>query len=155
MKQFSKSIGMKIGLLFVDSAIPLARFGNWLFGISYANSDDEFSDAKDLNFGRNWINYSERQMRIIKSLGLDRRLKVFQMNEYEWWCDFTIDEAIDNYLEATGVTEEEGLDDPNELTEEQLKMLTIRVNDDSDKTMTFEQYLTTFNLPGLFATTEG
>ena len=55
-------------------------------------------------------------------------LKVYEMNEYDWWADFSIEEAKTNYLQFTGLDEEDCKEDwedgwPSELTEEDMNRL--------------------------------
>jgi hypothetical protein len=45
-----------------------------------------------------------------------RPLKVFRMNDYEWWMHYSLEEAKALHLEQCGVDPKEAFDDPCELS---------------------------------------
>lgn len=47
-------------------------------------------------------------------------LKVFKMNEYDWWCDKSLEAAKINYPISVGIHSDECIEDPYKLTEKQL-----------------------------------
>lgn len=80
---------------------------------------------------------------------IDKKLKVYRMNEYEWWADYSEEEARKNYIEFTG--EEDGIED----MEEEARMDTLKYKDEDMKVaITFAEQLARSPIQGLFATTE-
>ena len=75
----------------------------------------------------------------------------------EWWCDYSLEEAKKNYLETTGVTEEEEFDgqEPDELNEEELNKMIYNDSEGSEVIQrTFKEELARRTEPDFFATTE-
>lgn len=80
-----------------------------------------------------------------------RKLKVYQMNECDWWADYSKEEARKNYIKYIG--EEDVIDDMIEESEK--RMITLKYKDEDMKTaITFEQQLVRCPIVGLFASTE-
>jgi hypothetical protein len=87
-----------------------------------------------------------------------RRLKVFRMNDYEWWMATTLDEAKRLCMEYCELPEDEACDDPCELTEAEMQRL--KYSDDDGRTVrTFAEQLARKIAggagPGPFAFSEG
>lgn len=85
-------------------------------------------------------------------------MKVFAMNDCEWWAAESLEEAKADYIKETGVPEEDGpFDDPHELGAEAMNRL--RFSDDDGSVRSFEAQLKKMvaegsKFPCLFATTE-
>jgi len=86
-------------------------------------------------------------------------LKVFQMNDCDWWADYSKDEARKNYLEALS---EKDLSDPHnyidddyfgDLSEGALNELFFRESRECTK-ITFKARLAQLDKPQFFASTE-
>lgn len=69
-------------------------------------------------------------------------MKIFRLNEYEWWAAETLEEAKQACLEETGLDESEAFEDPCELSSEELDAL-IFVDDEGPerRTIPFRQAL--------------
>ena len=86
-------------------------------------------------------------------------LKVFQMNDCDWWADYSKEEARKNYLETLG---EKDLSDPegyidndffDALSDKTLGKLFFRADDGNEK-ITFGERLNQLDKPQFFASTE-
>lgn len=75
---------------------------------------------------------------------MGEKLKVFRMNDYDWWADFDIEAAQANYkkwqIEVCGSLASEIEIDARELSEEEMNRLRFRY-EDSDETMSFNDEL--------------
>jgi len=75
-------------------------------------------------------------------------IKIFRLNDYEWYAGETLQECIDWLMKATKYDkdsdlhfgEDDFVDDPSELTEEQMNTLMF-YDEDTDTKMTFRQRL--------------
>ena len=95
--------------------------------------------------------------------GMEKIAKVFEMNGSDWWADYSLEDAKNNYLKFTGTTSDDNCwsdEPPVEVSEEQMK--TLRFNPDP-----YEQHISlrTFqeeldkrvrenDVPSFFASTE-
>jgi len=80
-------------------------------------------------------------------------LKVYQMNDYDWWADFSMEEAKKNYLKEFDY-EDGDLDDVTELGKEGLEKNFFREDLDHYE-ITFQDRLKELEQePQLFASTE-
>lgn len=70
---------------------------------------------------------------ITKGDFMNKKAKIYRMNEIDWWCDFSKEEALKNYYNFTGEEPEEMLDEPIELTEED--MIRLKYCDEDGKTV--------------------
>lgn len=83
-------------------------------------------------------------------------MKIFKMNDCDWWVAETLEEAKDSYKLETG--EESDLD-ARELSDAEMDRLTI-TNEEDDVKLTFREELTrriadgTISSPSLFGSTE-
>ena len=99
----------------------------------------------------------ENKVVVFESPGKD--LKVFKMNECDWWYDKSLEDAKKNYPIAIDTPPDECLEDPYELTEEQLQVLEY-YHDDSygaDKSSFKEELQRMQSIsdePSFFASTE-
>jgi hypothetical protein len=50
-------------------------------------------------------------------------MKVFQLNDYEWWAGEDLESVKAAYLKETGVSEEEAFEDPQEVSEADMQVL--------------------------------
>lgn len=89
-------------------------------------------------------------------------VKVFKMNECDWWVAKDIDSAIKAYLADSGVSRED-IPDVRELTDEEMdRMMYLPADDESGNSLTFRQVLERmtapdnhqFRHPEVFASTE-
>lgn len=87
--------------------------------------------------------------------------KVYQLNDYEWWCAKSLEEAVQESMKQTGMEREEVYDESNgaePLSEQSMK--TMRFYDEDTKIhRSFERHLYLeeqkgINEPFMFATTE-
>jgi hypothetical protein len=56
------------------------------------------------------------------------KIKIYQLNDCDWWADYSLELAIENYLNETGVSYEEGIENPHELSDEEMKTM-IHIGD--------------------------
>lgn len=88
-------------------------------------------------------------------------MKIYKLNDCDWWVGPTLQACIDDYIAECG--DPEAIDDPSELTDEELDTLQFTDTDEEDtpigKKRSFREQLAieieqggTF--PRLFATTE-
>jgi len=93
-----------------------------------------------------------------------RPVKIFKLNDYEWWAGFTLEETIQAAMKECMLTREEVADNPRELTEMDLNRLIFTDCEEKDdegeyKTRTFRQQLNREivngqKFPCIFASTE-
>jgi hypothetical protein len=65
-------------------------------------------------------------------------MKVFKLNDYEWWMGPDWDAVRDHYKQLTGLDDEEAFDDPRELTDRE--MLLTHFRDDDGTVYTFAEW---------------
>ena len=91
-------------------------------------------------------------------------MKLYRINEYDWWGGPDLETTLDAYVEGTRQTVEQVTDPgdpPREVTEEEMDRLTIRDEDGDGVSRTFrEQWKICVGngsdeRPFAFATTEG
>lgn len=87
----------------------------------------------------------------------DEPIKVFRLNDYEWWAARSLEEARSDYTETTGLSGEDAFDHPTQLSDEEMDQF-IFIGDDGTK-VSFRQHLSNSiargnQFPGPFATTE-
>lgn len=87
-----------------------------------------------------------------------KRIRVFRLNDYDWWAGETLAQVKKDYLKETGMDEEEAFDEPKALTKEEMKKYTIR-EEDGTQERTFEEELKAMikakvDFPCMFASTE-
>jgi hypothetical protein len=97
-----------------------------------------------------------------KQTATDPKVRVFKLNDYEWWAGYDLDSIRVDYLKQTGVhpDSELGFDGPQEIPED--AMLTLRYYyDESDlsKSRSFREELDLLiangqNFPCFFGGTE-
>lgn len=86
------------------------------------------------------------------------KVKVFALNDYDWWAAETLEEAKAAYLNETGMKEaDEPFDDPHELDE--VAMNHFRFREEDGTTRTFREQLEKMvsngqDFPAFFASTE-
>lgn len=61
------------------------------------------------------------------------KVKVFKLNDYEWYAGYDLESCIKCAIKMTGMTEEEVVDDPFEETQESLDLLVFYDEDDDEK----------------------
>lgn len=66
-------------------------------------------------------------------------MKVFKINDYDWWMAPTLEAAIEAAVQETGIPADELVEDPYELTPEAMQRLTF--TDDDGSKRTFRQEL--------------
>lgn len=86
-------------------------------------------------------------------------LKVFRMNDCDWWMDKSLEEAKKNYPEFVSTDPEDALDNPYELDKAHLKLFEFYPDeDDRSQKHSFLEELqrrqSISNDPGFFASTE-
>ena len=85
-------------------------------------------------------------------------MKVFAINEVDWWAAETLEEAKSDYLKERGMEEaDEPFDDPHELDAEAMDR--FRFHDDDGTTISFREQLEIMvasgrEFPAFFASTE-
>lgn len=79
-----------------------------------------------------------------------KTLKVYWMNEYDWWADYSIGEARENYIKMSG-----GGDSIDGDFHEEANMDTLKYKDeDMEEAITFAEQLERKPEVGLFASSE-
>lgn len=85
-------------------------------------------------------------------------LKVFRMNDCDWWMDVDLESAKKNYPEFVGVGPADALDNPYEMNKSQLKSYKYVSEDFFGVEYSFLEELqrrqSISNKPGFFASTE-
>lgn len=85
-------------------------------------------------------------------------MKLFKLNEYEWWAAETLEEAKQACLKETGLDESEAFEDPYELDGTELDTLMFTDDEGPEKrVIPFRQALNELiargqNFPCIFAT---
>lgn len=87
----------------------------------------------------------------------EQKLKVYQMNDYDFWADYSKDEAEKNYtefqLEACGIDKEDiDVEDIVEISDE--RMNELKYVDDDGAVRTFKKELEKNPVKVFFASTE-
>lgn len=83
-----------------------------------------------------------------------KKLKVFRMNDFDCFADYSLEEAIKHYKEMSLIDDDE-IDDPREYSEEELDALKIvEIDEPNHPTHTFKEWLDGFDKPGFFSSTE-
>ncbi|HYF35129.1 MAG TPA: hypothetical protein VD994_07575 [Prosthecobacter sp.] len=83
-------------------------------------------------------------------------MKVFKINDCDWYMANTLDEAVALAIAETGLPRDEAVDDPRELSEEAMNRLQF-VNPDGSKwsfAVELQNRIQAGMKPGFFATTE-
>ncbi len=86
-----------------------------------------------------------------------KNLKVFKMNECDWWMDKNLEEAKKNYPKFVGIPSKHSLDNPTELTTEDLKNLRYHDVENEVKCLFIEELQRRQSItdqPEFFASTE-
>ena len=68
-------------------------------------------------------------------------IKIFRINDYEWWAGNSLEEIRSAYEKITGEKPEENFEEPYELSEEQLDKYKYVDEDEPEKTRTFREEL--------------
>lgn len=77
-------------------------------------------------------------------------LKVYRMNECDWWCDYSLEQAKRNYINDTCCDVSDTED-----SEEQMGLNECKYKDeDMEEAITFAEQLAKMKNPGFFASTE-
>jgi len=88
---------------------------------------------------------------------MKKTAKVYQMNEIDWWCDYSKESALVNYYKFVGGKLEDPLDEPEELTKDDLERSKY-YDDETRQTISFkeelEKRIQENNVPSFFASTE-
>ncbi|MCU1285917.1 MAG: phiPLPE 70 [Acidobacteriales bacterium] len=88
-------------------------------------------------------------------------IKVFEVNDTEWWAGTDLESIKTAYKEITGIDpddEDEGFQDPHALTDEEME--TLQFSDDDGSKRSFREQLELMvaaereKFPTMFATTE-
>lgn len=88
-----------------------------------------------------------------------KRLKVFKMNDYDWFADYSKEEAIIHYKETMGTTDDE-IDEVEELSKMELKEQRLvfvdepKGKDGKHPSVSFYKFLKGMKRPDIFASTE-
>lgn len=88
---------------------------------------------------------------------MNEGIKVFQLNDSDWWAGRSLEEVKVVYMKETGLPEDEAFDNPLELSAETMSKLKF-VREDNSK-VTFQDQLdflvaNEFEFPCFFASTE-
>jgi len=70
---------------------------------------------------------------------MTRGIKVFRLNDYDWWAGESLESVKKSYMEATGLDEFEAFDDDYELSEEDMNREIY--TDEDGSTRTFKEQL--------------
>jgi hypothetical protein len=81
----------------------------------------------------------------------EQKLKIYMMNEYDWWADYSREEARKNYIEQVG--EPDCIDKMEEVSERAMERLKYK-DEDMIFAITFKEQLIRNPKQGLFASTE-
>jgi len=92
----------------------------------------------------------------------NQQIKVFSMNEYDWWADFSLDEARKNYraylLKENLISEIDDFDEPEELSIEEMHQSRFYDGYDDQIRTFYDQLLVMIDrgeeFPCLFGSTE-
>jgi hypothetical protein len=95
------------------------------------------------------------------ALGIENReAHVYQMNDCDWWCDYSPEEAKTNYIKFVGkdTAEEFGTELPLQLTDEELDKHKFQPEEPEIGILSFRQELQrridNKDVPSFFASTE-
>lgn len=74
------------------------------------------------------------------------KVKVWRINDYEWWAAESFNELVGAYTRETGLTYEEAFEEPRQITNEEMDRLSYYVQDGEFKgvkegNITFRQAL--------------
>lgn len=86
-------------------------------------------------------------------------IKIFKLNDCDWYAANTLEEAIAQCAEDTGIPKEEVADDAYEVGDHHLDELIFKDEDRPDEEITFRQELQRMidagtKFPAMFASTE-
>ena len=81
------------------------------------------------------------------------------MNCVDWWCDYSIEEAIENYIKFCGIGDEDFEEEPPvEVTEEEMNKYKYSPEGLTEDSITFKEELENRiknnDVPSFFASTE-
>lgn len=86
----------------------------------------------------------------------NRQASVYKMNDCDWWCDYSIEEAKANYIKFAGQYMLEESDGIFKLTDQELNKYKYRT--ENDTTISFKEELKnridSKDIPSFFASTE-
>ena len=92
---------------------------------------------------------------------MKKEAKIYQMNECDWWADYSLEEAKNNYLKFTGMTEKDNYwedEPPAEIDQENMDRLRFTTDEPNVIVRSFAEELTkrieNNEIPGFFASTE-
>ena len=72
-------------------------------------------------------------------------MKVYKLNDYDWWAGNTLEEVKKSYINETGVSKEEAFEEPYEVSEADMNKLKFYTTEHNDKgeeiTRTFREEL--------------
>ena len=92
---------------------------------------------------------------------MEKKVKVFQLNDCDWWAGYDLKSVMADYSKETGVPPDEAFEDPHELTDEEMEACTHYGNADrpEDPPRSFRQELNMMieagaGFPAFFASTE-
>jgi len=95
------------------------------------------------------------------ALGIENsEARVYRMNDYDWWCDYSPEAATENYIKFVGkdTAEEFDTEPPLQLTEEEINRYKYHSEEPLIGIITFKQELQrridNKDVPSLFASTE-
>jgi len=90
-----------------------------------------------------------------------KKVKVYQLNEYDWWAGYSLESVKKAYIKETGVPEEEAFMDEGEVSDEAMDRFKYWGGEDNlyDYPITFREELQHMidqgiEFPCFFATTE-
>lgn len=86
-------------------------------------------------------------------------IKVFRINDYDWWAGEDIESVKAAYKKETGLTDDEAFDEPGALTAEQMRSCEFYPDCDTSRAIQFKTALRKMvrdgkKFPRFFATTE-
>jgi len=93
------------------------------------------------------------------------KLKVFALNDYEWWVGYDLESVKKAYLKETQISEDEAFENPRELTKKEMTSKFIRIVEEEELNYakagkyTFAEFLELMSknenkFPCMFACTE-
>ena len=109
--------------------------------------------------GNEWLDFFQHERQAVISR-LKKQIKVFQLNDCDWWAGYDLESVKKAYVKETGMSLEEAFDDPRELTDEEMDTLKHWGDEgDNKEPITFRQELdrmieSGFEFPWFFASTE-
>jgi len=75
-------------------------------------------------------------------------IKVFKLNDYDFYAGLNLEGCIKVYIEETGLPRDDAIDDPHELSDEDMQKCRFWTDESMTATITFRQYLTGLILDG-------